>query len=414
MNSRQRIKYAIMHKEADRVPIDLGSAPCTGIATIAYNNLKKYLGVTNNLAKMYDVRQAMAYPEKEIMDMFHIDAIDSGQAFLKSEDDWREWILNDSSKCLIPKNLNIEVDGEGNVPLKDKDNLTLGIKPKNSLYIDQAYWVYKDLPKIPEVIKDEDLVKNSWSIPGPPWHLNVFEENDFEIFIKGHKELYETGDYAVILNIGCNLFEMAQWIRGTENFLMDIYLDRNGIERLVEKLFERNLILLERVLKGIGKYIDVMMLADDLGSQDGLIISPATFREIFKPRYKKYYEFIHKNTEAKIFLHSCGSIYDVLPDLIEIGLDIINPVQTTAKNMEPEKLKNEFGRDITFWGGGCNTRDILPHKTPKEVRDDVKRRIEIFAKDGGFVFNPIHNIMADVPPENIVAMFEAAYEYGKY
>ena len=364
MNSRQRIKNAILHKESDRIPIDLGSAPCTGIATIAYNRLKKFLGLTDKLAKMYDVRQAMAYPEKEVMDMIHIDAIDSGQAFLKSGNDWREWVLNDGSRCLIPKHLNIEADHEGNAILKDKNDFILGIKPKNSLYIDQNYWVYKDLTKIPDNIKDEDLVKNSWSIPGPPWHLNVFDDEDYKIFIEGHKKLHEDTDFAVMLNIGCNLFEMGQWIRGTENFLMDLYSDRSGVERLVEKLFQKNMILLERVLKGIGEYVDVIMLADDLGSQDGLIISPGIFREIFKPRYKKYYEFIHKSTDAKIFLHSCGSIYEILPDLIEIGLDIINPVQTTAKNMEPEKLKKEFGQYITFWGGGCNTRDILPNRTP--------------------------------------------------
>jgi uroporphyrinogen decarboxylase len=138
------------------------------------------------------------------------------------------------------------------------------------------------------------------------------------------------------------------------------------------------------------------------------------FKEIFKPRYKKMWDFVHERSDCKVFLHSCGSVYELLPHLIDAGLDVLNPVQTTTANMEPEKLKREFGKYITFWGGGCNTRDVLPVKTAEEVKEDVKRRIDVFASGGGFVFNQIHNILADVPPENIIAMFEAAYKYGEY
>jgi uroporphyrinogen decarboxylase len=154
------------------------------------------------------------------------------------------------------------------------------------------------------------------------------------------------------------------------------------------------------------------MFSDDLGSQNGAFLSRDIFKKIFKPKYKKMYDFVHENSKSKVFLHSCGSLYELISELIEIGLDILNPVQTTAANMEPERLKKEFGRHVTFWGGGCNSRDILPSKSPKEVKEDVKRRIEILGKGGGFIFNSIHNILPEVPPENIVAMYEAAYEYG--
>jgi len=413
MTSRERVKIAINHKEVDRVPIDLGAMRSTGIATIAYNELRKKLGITKGLVKMYDFVQQLAYPEKEIMDMFHIDTIDAGQAFLESDDNWREWILNNNSKCLIPKYLNIEIDKDLTVLVKNKNNLVVGKKPKTSLYVDQIYWVYKNLPVIPDNFDEEDISKNMWATPSPPWHLDIFDDKQYKLFINNIKELYEVTDYSIMLAVGCNLFETGTFLRGMENFLCDIYIDKKGTKRLLDFLVERYLRLLDRVLKGVGEYVDILQLGDDLGSQTGPFMSPDVFREVFKPRYKKMWDFIHNNSNCKVFLHSCGSNYELIPDLIDAGLDILNPVQTTARNMEPERLKKEFGKDITFWGGGCDTQYILSTASPKEVREDVKKRIDIFAKNGGFVFNQIHNILANVPPENVIAMLKAAYEYGK-
>ncbi len=414
MTSRERVKMAINHKEADRVPIDLGAMRSTGIATIAYNKLRKKLGLTKGPVRMYDFLQQLAYPEKKIMDMFYIDAIDAGQAFLKSDDNWREWTLNDNSKCLIPNYLNIQIDKDLTVLLKDKNNLVLGKKPKTSLYVDQAYWVYGDLPAIPDNFDEKDIVKNMWAIPFPPWHLDIFDDEQYKLFINNIKELYQTTDYSIMLAVGCNLFETGTFLRGIENFLCDIYLDKKGVKRLLDFLVQRYLRLLDRVLKGVGEYVDILQVGDDLGSQNGPFMSPDLFREIFKPGYKKMWDFVHNNSNCKIFLHSCGSIYELIPDLIDAGVDILNPVQTTTANMEPERLKEEFGKDITFWGGGCDTQYVLSTASPDKVKEDVKRRIDVFAKNGGFVFNQIHNILADVPPENVVAMLEAAYEYGKY
>ncbi len=413
MTSRERVKIAINHKEADRVPIDLGAMRSTGIATIAYNELRKKLGITKGLVRMYDFVQQLAYPEKEIMDMFHIDTIDAGQAFLESDDNWREWTLNNNSKCLIPKYLNIEIGKDLTVLVKNKNNLVVGKKPKTSLYVDQIYWVYKNLPAIPDNFDEEDISKNMWATPSPPWHLDIFDDKQYKLFINNIKEFYEVTDYSIMLAVGCNLFETGTFLRGMENFLCDIYIDKKGAKRLLDFLVERYLRLLDRVLKGVGEYVDILQFGDDLGSQTGPFMSPDVFREVFKPRYKKMWDFIHNNSGCKVFLHSCGSNYELIPDLIDAGLDILNPVQTTAKNMEPERLKKEFGKEITFWGGGCNTQYILSTGSPKEVREDVKKRIDIFAKNGGFVFNQIHNILANVPPENVIAMIEAAYKYGK-
>jgi len=172
--------------------------------------------------------------------------------------------------------------------------------------------------------------------------------------------------------------------------------------------------MLERIIKGVGEYVDVVEFADDLGGMDAPFMSAETYRELFKPGHKKANDFVHDNSDIKIFLHSCGSIYELIPDLIDAGFDILNPVQTTAKNMEADRLKREFGKDIIFWGGGCDTRRILPYGTISEIREDVKRNIAILGEEGGMVFAQQHNIMADVPPENIIAMFDAAYEFGRY
>ncbi len=414
MNSRERIKKAINHQEADRVPIDLGGMRSSGIATIAYNKLRGKLNINSRLAKMYDFIQQLALPEKEIRDMFHIDAIDCAQAFLE-EDDWRKWTLNDGSKCLIPKYLNIEVGDNETVYLKNEKGQTLGKKPKSSLYVDQDFWPYGNLEEIPENIKIKDLNNEVWSIPDPEWSLDIFDDRQYKVFIKNIKKLYETTDYALLLMVGCNLFEKGTFIRKFENFLCDIYKDPKGVERLHAKLMERYMKLLDKVIKGVGKYVDILVFGgDDLGSSQGGWMAPDIFEKMFKPKYKKMWDFVHENSDCKVFLHSCGSIYEYIPHLIEAGVDILNPVQTTAANMEPEKLKKEFGKDVTFWGGGCNTRDVLPFKSPKEVKEDVKRRIAIFGEGGGYVFNQIHNVLADVPPENVIAMLEAAYEFGKY
>jgi uroporphyrinogen decarboxylase len=217
-----------------------------------------------------------------------------------------------------------------------------------------------------------------------------------------------------MLSIGHSLFEVGSFLRKIDNFLVDIYTDRQSANRLLDKLVDKYMLILERILNGVKEYVDIIQFGDDLGIQRGPWMDPDVIKEVFIPRYKKMWDYVHAQSDCKIFFHSCGSVYKVIPLLIDAGLDILNPVQTNTANMEPERLKQEFGKDLTFWGGGCDTHHILPHGTPEEVREDVKRRIEIFAKDGGFVFNQIHNVLADVPPKNIIAMYDAAYEYGWY
>jgi uroporphyrinogen decarboxylase len=171
---------------------------------------------------------------------------------------------------------------------------------------------------------------------------------------------------------------------------------------------------LSRLLPRLRGSVDFVVVGDDLGMQTGPQLSPETYRELFLPRHKKIYSYARQLSGAHIFMHNCGGIYQLIGALIEAGVEVLNPVQTSARYMEPERLKREFGRDITFWGGGCDTQHVLAHGTPEQVREDVRRRLEVFMKGGGYVWNQVHNIMADVPPENVVAMLEAAYEFGRY
>ncbi len=415
MKSRERVRKVLQHQEPDRIPIDLGSMRSSGIATIAYNKLREKLNLNKDkLPRMYDFIQQLAYPEEEVMEMFHIDAIDAGQGFLPAEDKWRKWELNDGSKCLIPKILNIEIDDNGTVYLMDNEGIKVGKKPKSSLYVDQCYWVYQDLAFIPDNFKDEDLDRHVWAVPSPPWHLDIFDKNQFKQFVEGIKNLYENTDYSIVLAVGCNMFETGTFLRGMANFMMDMYADKEKTKKLLDRLVERNLEKLEKVIDGVGGYVDLLQFGDDLGGQDGPFMSPGIYKEVFQPRHKKMWDFVHENSNCKVFLHSCGSIYELLPHLIDAGLDVLNPVQTTAKDMEPNKLKKEFGKDLVFWGGCCNTRDILAKESPEKVTEDVKKRIEILGEGGGLVFNQIHNILADVPPENVISMLDTAYNFGKY
>ena len=415
MTSRKRVLTAINHKEPDRVPIDFGAMRSTGIATIAYNNLVEELGVDEGPARMYDFQQQLAYPSSEVREKLHVDAIDVGQGFLKDESDWKPYKLTDGSECLIPGYLNVEVDENGETILKNHEGIEVGTKPKTSLYTDQNYWPYGEEPKIPESLDDKVMSRNMWSVPAPPFHLDITDsKEDFTRFKNTVKRFYEETDLAVMLSIGHSFLEFGQFIRRIDNFLCDIYVDPEGVNRLLNKLLDGYMAKLEVILNEVKDYIDIVQFGDDLGTQTGPWMDPSVIRELFVPRYKVLWEYVHNHSDCKVFMHSCGSIFEIIPDLIDAGLDILNPVQTTADNMDPVDLKREFGRDITFWGGGCDTQGILSTGTPEEVKEDVKWRMEIFSKDGGFVFNQIHNVLANVPPENVIAMFDAAYEYGKY
>jgi uroporphyrinogen decarboxylase len=211
--------------------------------------------------------------------------------------------------------------------------------------------------------------------------------------------------------VGCNLFEWGTFLRRIDNFLADLVTTPKEVERLLDALMERHLATLEKVCNAVGDVADIVRFGDDLGTDHGPFMSPKTYRALIKPRQRILTDYVKQHSQMHTFLHSCGSIYKLLPDLIDAGFEIINPVQISSRDMEPEKLKATFGKDVTFWGGGCDTRHVLNRGTPDEVKDHTRRNIETFAPGGGFVFNTVHNILPDVPPENILALYEAVDEY---
>lgn len=412
MTPRERILAAVEHRQPDRVPIDLGATPSSGISAIAYGNLKRHLGMTTGHTRVYDVVQQLAQPEDALLDRFRIDVVDIGRAFNTEAAAWQPTVLADGQPALYPAWFHPERQPDCSFIARMKDGLDIAHMPAGGTFFDQSYFPYVDgYPPDFRNLSTEmgrilwaALVHSPWDHAGDPGFWDTLRARAIE--------LRRAGDRALMIVVGCNLFEWGTFLRRMDNFLMDLAAEPEKVEALLDALLERHLAALEQVCRAVGDVADIVRFGDDLGTNNGPFMSPATYRRLFKPRHKILCDYVHKRTKMKTFLHSCGSIRALLPDLIEAGYDIINPVQTTCRGMEPEGLKADFGKDICFWGGGCDTKSVLPKGTPAEVKDHVKRRLDILMPGGGFVFNTVHNILPEVPPQNIQAMFEAVEEFS--
>ena len=411
MTSRERILSAINHQEPDRVPVDFGATPSSGISAIAYNNLKKHLAIHHKPTKVYDVVQQLAEPDDELLDLFHIDVVDIGRACSNTASEWYDIELQDGSPAQYPNWFKPKLKEDGIWYAADSEGQILAKMPPGATFFDQVYFPYLD--GYPDNFKDlpRAMSKSMWAaFPVSPWS-KVNDEGFWPDLREKTIRLKESGK-ATIIGVGCNLFEWGTFLRRMDNFLMDLIMEPDKVEALLDALMEIHLTTLEKVCHWIGDVADFVKFGDDLGMQNGPFMSPETYRMLFKPRHTQLCDFAKKNSQMHTFLHSCGSIYQLLPDLIEAGFEVINPVQTNTNNMDPGRLKKEFGKDITFWGGGIETSTVLNNGTAEKVREMVLRRLEIFTPGGGFVFNTIHNILPDVPPENIVAMFNAINEFN--
>lgn len=407
MTSRERVMAAVNHKQPDYVPLDLGATPSSGISAIAYNSLKKHLGMTGGHTKIYDVVQQVVYPEQEILDRFGVDVIDIGRVFNDRDEDWYDVKLADGSTGQYPSWFHPQKQENGDWLVYDSEHTLIAKMPVGATFFDQTYFPY--LEDYPDDYSDLDhqMGKVLWSaLVHSPWD-HAGDENFYQTLRQKVLALREQTDKALMITCGCNLFEWGTFLRRMDNFLMDIYADPEHVRELVEQLMIRHLETLKKVCDSVGDIVDILRFGDDLGMDTGMFMSQEKYRDLFKPYHTKLNEYVHKHSNMKTFLHSCGSIYPIIGDLIDAGYDILNPVQTSARQMDPGTLKREFGKDITFWGGGCNTRTVLNRSTPEEVYTYTRRMIDIFAPDGGFVFNQEHNIMPDVPPENILAMYRA-------
>ncbi len=404
---RSCVWAAFNHQEPDRVPIDFGGHRSSGIMAIAYKKLKDYLGIRTGDIYVYDVIQQLAIVEPPVLDEFGVDVIELGRGFLTDDADWKEWVLPDGTPCKIPAYVQMERRGDDWL-LLNKSGRPVGIQKKGCLYFEQL-----DYPLAARGIAEDDfsdlekhLAEGMWSVPSPGGHL-LLEGDDLERLAEGALRLRASTDRAIVGLFGGNLFETPQSLYRMDNYLMYLMMYPEQVFRLSEKLTDIYLRNLEKWLGAVGPYIDVILFGDDLGGQNGPLISPQTYREFYKPFHRKMWRRVKELADVKILLHSCGGIEPFLDDLIDAGLDAVNPVQVSAAGMDAGLLKEKYGDRLTFWGGGCDTQTVLPHASPAAVEQHVKKQIKILKRGGGFVFQQVHNIMANVPPQNIVAMFQA-------
>jgi len=411
MSGRERILAATAHREPDGLPLDLGATPSSGISAIAYHNLKAHLGLCGGQTRVYDVVQQLAQPEEAILARYGVDVLDIGRAFNERDADWYDVDLPDGPRVQFPAWFRPRQGSDGRWDAYDGEGERLATMPAGATFFDQTCYPYLDGYPDDYAGLSRVMGKVHWAgLAHSPWD-HAAEPDFWQQLRERALAQRQQSDRALIVVAGCNLFEWGTFLRRMDNFRLDLASDQAGVERLLDALMERHLATLQKVCQAVGDVADILRFGDDLGTDQGPFMSPKTYRKLFKPRHAMLTSYVHQHSQMHTFLHSCGSIYRLMPDLIEAGYEVFNPVQTTARDMQAERLKKEFGADVTFWGAGCDTRSVLNRATPQQVRDHVRRNVEILAPGGGFVFNTIHNIMPDVPPQNIEAMYTALEEY---
>jgi len=382
MTSRQRVLKALDHQIPDRVPIDLGGFQ-TGIHKKAYIELLDYLGIEDEPAIMDPVQQ-LARPCEELLERFHVDI-----RYVCAHGP-------DSFKGGIEQNVrNSKLWHD----LKDEFGVVWSMPDDQQLYMDISHHPLADATV-------KDLADYPFPNGGDPTRFTGVREKALE--------LRNETSYAISTGICGVVYEICWYMRGLERWFTDMIENPAFCEALLDKTLKFWLDYFDGFMAEVGDIVDIVMIGDDLAGQSGPLFSPDFYRKIVKPRQKKLVRHIRSLTKAKIWYHTCGACYEYIPDLIDNGIDILNPVQIGLPNMEPERLKNEFGKQLVFWGGGIDAQHVLPFARPDEITEHVRTNLEIFKPNGGYVFNNVHNIQVGVPPENITALFDAAYEFGFY
>lgn len=386
MNSRERVLTALNHKEPDRVPFDMGGTVATGIQAKAYRRLRQYLGLPEKEITIIDMLQQLALVDDDVMERLGSD------------------VRNISPRSTASFKIELKDTPDGQYRyFYDEYQIGWRMPIDGGMYYDMfGHPISGEIT--PETV-------DAYKLPDPldPARFAGLREASQKVLEQEKRAL-------VIGNMSAGIFELLLWTRGFK----DGYADWAGNPELSRKLLRKYMDLqlaywekMFEVMQGIP--IDVVQMADDLAGQNGLLISPRSYRKQLKPFHKEMFDYIHSKSGAKIFFHSCGSIRTLIPDLIEIGVDILNPVQVNAANMDSAELKREYGKDICFWGGGVDTQMAFDENhTPTEVRADVRKRLADFMPGGGFIFSTVHNIQGNVPPENIMAMWDTIQEYGGY
>mgnify|MGYP005834795417 CR=1 FL=1 len=370
LTHRQRIMAALNHQTPDRVPVDIAGTGASQVNIEAYRALKGYLGLdASQPIEFFSKRSHLAMAEEEVLQKLDVDC-----------------------RVLCPPSPDHSIERE----LPDGSYIdawgVVWTKPERGHY-------YVKQPIFTGDLTAEALARYAWPNPHDPGFTRGLSE--------AARSLHENTDYAVVLSLPVGFGHQSQFLRGYESWLMDLVDNLSGAEALADAVLDVYIPLVRNMVRACAPYIDVVFYADDVAFQNGPIMRPEMFRRLFKPRLKRIFDAIRAESQAKILFHSCGSVVSLIPDLLDTGIDCLNPVQVSAAGMDTAKLKREYGRDLSFWGA-IDTHRVLPFGSPQDVRDEVHRRINDLAEGGGYVVASVHNIQAEVPPENIVAMVEAA------
>jgi uroporphyrinogen decarboxylase len=408
MTSRDRVVKAVNFEKPDRVPIDLGGIRASGINAVVYDSLKKLLGI-DTPTRIHDSMQILAELDMEVIDRLHIDVLPlepmtARWARQRAEEGIRKTLFC-GLDVYFPPGTQIDEQADGSWVLRGSDGRDAARMPKDGYYFDFVRPTMAGSGIDPKAFRPADTV--------PDEELKVFSEHGRYLFDNTDKALLGWG--ASISLVGLSALLSDNITQGSlDDWLCMLMTEKETAHEMMGRYVDATIKKLEQYKQAVGEYCFAWGVAsDDAGTQKAELLSPGLFTEMIKPHYKRVCDWVHENTNWKTYLHSCGSVYRYIPGWIDAGIDILNPVQISAANMEPERLMKEFGGKIVFWGGGCDTQHVLPLGTPDEVREHVRSNIDIFnSGDGGFVFTQVHNIQQNVPAENVQVMFEAAYEFG--
>jgi uroporphyrinogen decarboxylase len=381
VNSHERVRLALNHREADRVPFDLGGTGLSTIHVTAYQTLRHYLGMPEVSPRVAFVAEQLVLVDQDVAERLQTDV----RPVLPGTPSTFEYVFRDESQY------EAYMDEWGIGWRKPQDG---------GFYYDMYYHPLASAGSLDDF--------RAYSLPDP------LDDGRFATLRSQAEAAVEEGKAVALLGPCAGTAEVYSWLRGYEQYYIDLARNQQWVAYMLDRLMEFKCAFWGRALSEVGDLVDIVVEADDLGGQQAPLMSPKTYRSLIEPRHKRLFSFIKAQAAVKLFYHTCGAVRRLIPDLIDAGIDILNPVQISAAGMKLGELKQEFGRDLVFWGGGVDTQGVLGTGTPEQLREDVRRNMEALAPGGGFVFAAVHDIQANVPPENIMAMWEAWKAFGSY
>lgn len=416
MTARERLKASLNHIQPDRIPIDLGTTGVTGIHVLALQRLREFYGLEKRPVKLIEPFQMLGLIEDDLAGVLHLDTTGinpRNNMFGFPNENWKEYMTHWNQLILVPECFRVVKDGNGDFlisPEGDPAYTPSGKMPRSGYFFDA---IIRQEPIIEENLNPEDNLEDFSLLSGADlkyWKDQIAIARNSGKGIIANFGGTAVGDIALVPGL---FLKKPKGIRDVAEWYMSTMLRPDYLKYVFEKQTDIAIENFRMLFDIIGNDADAVFLCGtDLGTQDSTFCSIDTFDELFKPYYQKMNNWIHEHTTWKTFKHCCGAVETLMKSFIESGFDIINPVQINAAGMDPKTLKSKYGKDLVFWGGGVDTQKMLPFGTPAEVEKQVLDLCEIFSKDGGFVFNTVHNIQANVPVENIASIFRALEKFN--